>query len=172
MKKLILAISMLGLFLISCEKQDQKPAFDENTLPERLKFEIFNLNNYSERGNKPILRVEWDEWGRAKKDCDGWGLCNATWTWFPPEEKSIHITAPVYSTIVQYDLNQNKYYIDILLSEMVPADIPIDLYPLAIDQSFTLYTSSVIGTDLIFNTGEYPYDSSLGTHGGFRIYFN
>jgi len=168
----MIAISMLGLLFASCEKQDQKTAFDENTLPERLKFESFNLSNFPDRESVTILKVEWDEWGRAKKDCEGWGLCNATWTWFPTEEKSAQVTSPAYSTIVQFDSQQGKYYIDILLSEMVPADISIDLYPLAIDESFTPYTAAVLGTDLTFNAGEYPYDSSLGTHGGFRIYFN
>ena len=176
MKKTVLILVFVGFIatFISCDKEGQnvslteKENFNEDLIPQKLSFQKNNLNPYN-RGE--IIIVEWDEWGRKKKDCKGWGLCDAVW--FPKaEEKSVNSDFSVYSTILQFDQISQKYFIDILLSEVVPIDIPIELYPLPVDESFIIYTEEAIGRNLIFEEGEYPFDETLGSFGGFRIYLN
>jgi|GEM_PF-1486947 hypothetical protein len=176
MQKTILSLVFVAFLatFISCNKEEQnvalteKEIFNEDLIPQKLSFQRNNLNS-NNRGE--IIIVEWDEWGRKVKDCKGWGLCNAVW--FPKaEEKSVNSNSNVYSTKLEFDQTSQKYFIDILLSEVVPIDIPIELYPLPIDESFILYTEEAIGRNLTFEAGEYPFDETLGSFGGFRIYLN
>jgi len=66
----------------------------------------------------------------------------------------------------------NKYYIDILLAESHPVEIPTDALTLKIDENFELKVEDVISQNLTFNQGDYHYDNSLGEFGGYRIYLD
>lgn len=172
---ILVVVSIFAAFNYSCSKEEQKfntsekEYFNEDLIPQILSFQKYNFISPTK---KPIIIVTWDEWGRAALDCDGWGLCNAVW--FPQfqENKSASSDSGAYSTQLEFDNIQEKYYIDVLLSEIIPSDIPIDLYPLRIDESFTLNTEQEIGQNITFEEGEYPFDEMLGSHGGFRIYLN
>jgi hypothetical protein len=78
-KLLIIAVVMVAL--ISCSKEgDSTTTFAENTIAKRLKFVDVNARINAKTNAKTktdIIIVEWDEWGRASRLCDGWGLCNA-----------------------------------------------------------------------------------------------
>lgn len=50
--------------------------------------------------------------------------------------------------------------------------MPNELSTLPIDEDITLDTQNELGFDLIMKAGEYPFDSSLGQFGGYKIKFN
>lgn len=175
MKKLLLtAIVMLAL--ISCSKEvDSTATFDENTIAKRLKFVDVNSRisvKTNAKTKTDILIVEWDEWGRASKLCDGWGLCNADW--FPSSSK---LASKVTSgnggaSILEFDASKKKYFIDILLAETVPSDIPKEVLTFKIDADFELNVQLAVGQSLTFHQGNYNFDDSLGKFGGYRIYLD
>ena len=170
--KLIIAILIVfGItIVISCNKKKESQNFNEDLIPKRLSFQKIDLNTISTKGT--IVIVEWDEWGRAKKNCGGWGLCNAVWFPQPTDSEKSDSTISNFSTLLKLDSITGNYYIDIILSAPVPDDVPIELFPLRIDENFTFNVEEAIGKNLQFNEGEYPFDESLGEFGGFRIYLH
>lgn len=167
-KIIILTIIALGITIaIGCKKKNESQNFNEDLIPQKLSFQKIDLKTITSK--EPIIIVEWDEWGRAKKDCGGWGLCNAVWFPGSSSEKSDSLNNN-FSTLLKLDLNTGNYYIDIMLSAPVPDDVPIELFPLRIDENFTLNIKEALGKNLNFNEGEYPYNKSIGEYGGFRIY--
>ncbi len=160
--KIILAL-LLGMFVVfqSCEKKEQ--LFDENMIAERLTFENADFN--IDKGPGGILKFTWDEWGRAKKDCDGWGLCNFT---LVPNDYKSSSEEYNFSAKLEIDLNDN-YYFDIVLAEPVPEDVPIESFPIMIDGLIEVDSYEIIGQNLSAK-GEYPFNNEIGEFGGFRIY--
>ena len=172
MKKItIITTSVLiiaSVVFYSCKKDVKNNiSISNNYTYKNLKFknQKSDLYNLKEEGGGTI--VEFDEWGRKKKQCHGWGLCNAVW--FPKADSS---TNPIYAAPLMFDSGTNKYYIDILLSEPMPLPIPDELQNIPIDEDFIIYSHEYSGTDLIFSAGEYPFDITLGDFGGYRIYLN
>lgn len=196
----LLTVFIVTVALISCSKDsDSVNNVDENSIAGRLKFldandrVTTNLTGKKADGGNIII-VEWDEWGRASKNCGGWGLCNAEW--FPFEEAPIDPIDPIGpldpidetptltgkslkqkslsknggSTILEFDSNANKYYIDILLAESAPSDIPDSSLIFKIDKDFSLNLKN--GKTLTFPNGNYTFNKSLGNFGGYRIYLN
>lgn len=177
--KIILAILLpLGVYT-SCNSDDTSLVeFDENTIAKRLSFvdintRIANIKNKQSLAKATLIIVEWDEWGRKARNCDGWGLCNADW--FPQFNKSVgqkSNTSNGAKTILEYDSNIEKYYIDILLADTVPSDIPLEALTLKIDEKFELDVQAAISRNLTFNEGDYPFNNNLGEFGGYRIYLD
>ncbi|MEI6695180.1 MAG: hypothetical protein WCO13_03840 [Bacteroidota bacterium] len=168
MKKLSLIICVLciGIFLYSCKKESKSVNTNNKITYQNLNFknQATNLNNLKvDEGGGTI--VEWDEWGRKKKQCKGWGLCNAVW--FPKKDTN---RVSNYSASLNFDPLTGTYYIDILLSEPMPSPIPEELLNIPIDENFTIFTKEVVGRDLIFETGIYQFNESLDEFGGYRIY--
>ncbi|MCF6168773.1 hypothetical protein [Lutibacter sp.] len=128
---------------------------------------IANKQNASKSFAKIII-VRWDEWGRKKKQCNGWGLCNAEWF---PQNKSSNFSSGG-ATLLEFDNSLDKYYIDILLDKTPPLEIPTDALTLKIDENFDLDVQEIISQNLTFNKGEYFYDNSLSEFGGYRIYLD
>ncbi|RUT71794.1 hypothetical protein D0817_03665 [Flavobacterium cupreum] len=187
----LVTLFIVTIAFISCSKDsDSATSIDENSIAGRLKF--LNANDRistslaGKKAEGDIIIVQWDEWGRASKNCGGWGLCNAEW--FPIEEAPIDppiIEVPELegksskqysvpqnggSTILEFDAKTNKHYIDILLAESVPSDIPGSAITFKIDKDFSLNLKS--GKNLVFHSGNYTYDKSLGDFGGYRIYLD
>ena len=75
----------------------------------------------------------------------------------------------VYQTLA-LDEELNQYYIDILLAETPPTDIPSESLTLKIDEDFDLDIEDELAQNLTFVVGDYPYNESLSTNGGYRIY--
>ena len=180
MKK-ILKLTFSLLFVLgtinSCNSDDDSSSFDENMVAKRLSFVDVNSRieynkNTKAKTQVDIIIVTWDEWGRASKDCGGWGLCNADW--FPSSQKGTlgKSNNSGASTLLEFDSLNNKYYIDILLSENVPTDIPLNAITIKIDEDFELNVQEAISRNLTFNQGDYPFNTSLGKFGGYRIYLD
>lgn len=185
----ILALFITAIAFVSCSKENETTSIDENSIASRLKFlsanDRFFANPIGKSAEGDIIIVQWDEWGRASKNCGGWGLCNAEW--FPLEEAPAVDEVPELegkasksylspknggSTILEFDSKVNKYYIDILLAEDVPSDVPSASLTFKIDKDFSLDVKNAIGENLIFHTGIYLFDKSLGNSGGYRIYLD
>lgn len=172
-------ISFLGIS--SCSDEGITNIINENDIASQL---IFKKINFDELNNSKLNKsswcgviVDWDEWGRASKNCDGWGLCNADW--FPPCEEEVRKNNITYSsppngyaTFVKKEDKTNRYYIEILLAAPKPSTLSdIDL-TLKIDKTFELDTKSVLGSTLTFKSGSYFFDNKLGEFGGIKIYLD
>lgn len=183
--KFLSIFSFMALLTVTSCSEDDKPAtvssYDENTIAKQLRFVDISTRIANKQGNTrvkargiTIIIVEWDEWGRASKNCGGWGLCNANW--FPQfkrtAQKSRNVSTNGGATLLEFDGSLSKYYIDILLAETPPAEIPIEALTLKIDENFELNVKNAISKNLTFNQGDYSYDNSLGEFGGYRIYLD
>jgi hypothetical protein len=157
------------LFIFSCNKSDVVE-IDENTIASRLKFKKISDEEITAKGT--IVRIEWDEWGRSSRNCDGWGLCNYTVTWFPENKSTGTPNDYNYSFPINYDASKNQFYLEMLLEEPVPIDLPLENHPLKVDEIMILNTKDVFDKDLIIMNGEYFFNSQLGEFGGFIIYFD
>lgn len=175
MKKLVFT-AIIMLAISSCSKEvDSAVTFDENTIAKRLKFLDVNSRISVKTNAKTkvdAIIVEWDEWGRASKNCDGWGLCNAEWFGGSSKLASKDKIGNGGASILEFDANKKKYYIDILLAETVPSDIPKEVLTLKIDADFELNVQRAVGQNLTFHQGNYNFEDSLGKFGGYRIYLD
>ena len=110
--------------------------------------------------------------GRKKVGCDGLGLCRAEW--FPELFPGARIDATESEngaqTLLEFDEELNQYYIDILLAETPPTDNPSESLTLKIDEDFDLDIEDELAQNLTFVVGDYSYNESLSTNGGYRIY--
>lgn len=164
----LLIAGMLG----ACSKE-QKVTSNLDNIAQQLKFVSVNERIKEKthlNSREKIIIVQWTEWGRASKDCHGWGLCNAEW--FPQFNTMVLNPNPGNggSSILEIDQSKNKYYFDILLAASPPASISLVNLTLPVDYDIVLNTKTDIGTDLRINQGWYYYDSKMGGFGGFRIY--
>lgn len=125
-------------------------------------------NGIQHRGPCSYVIVTWDgEWGRAKKNCDGWGLCKSRWFFWDCSGKMDGNT----SAPLEIDTTNNKHYIDILFDAPVPSNIPVEDLALAIDEEFQLWIED-LQLNLTFQEALYPYNPNLGEFGGIRIYLD
>ena len=178
-KFLAIFVFMALLTVTSCSEDNEAVnSYDENAVAKQLSFvdvdtRIANKQSKGTESRLPILIiVVWDEWGRASKQCKGWGLCNADW--FPQFDRSSKKSTSTNggATLLEFDDSLNKYYIDILLAVTPPAEIPTDALTIKIDENFELEVEDAISQNLTFNQGDYGYDNSLGEFGGYRIYLD
>ena len=160
----------LTFSLFSCSENFELEKNNVETLSKKLNFVRADkrIEELSKNGNSRflIVIVEWDEWGRASRNCASWGLCNANW--FPQFKNNPNGG----STILEYKDDIQKYYIDILLGSPVPSDIDLNEFPIEIDEDFILNVEEKIGKNLTFKRGSYNFDNNLGNYGGFRIYLD
>ena len=76
------------------------------------------------------------------------------------------------ASLLEFDISKKKYYIDILLAETAPSDIPQEALTFKIDADFELNVQQAIGQNLTFHQGNYTFNYSLGEYGGYRIYLD
>ena len=166
------ALLITGIFS-ACSKEQKVTLSDTDNIAQQLKFVQVNESKKGKPGTlnrERIIIVQWEEWGRAKKDCEGWGLCNAEW--FPQFNDMIINPNPIGggASILEYDHSNNEHYFDIMFASKPPESIPLLSLTLIVDYDIVLDTQTRIGTNLKINQGMYYYDSSIGDHGGYRIY--
>lgn len=170
---LMLLISIISLITYSCTKENEESLINEEDISKSLIFKDISsqLNNAQNRtvfigaNEENIVIVSWEEWGRASKNCRGWGLCNADW--FPGISGVNYTNGNGYATYLQKDDSTGQYYLEIKLA--AESTIPENLLDLKIDADFELDTTLEIGQKLIFKKGTYFFDSTLGEYGGIRI---
>jgi len=115
-KFMAIFILMALVTFTSCSKDNETTeTYDENAILTQLRFvdvntRIANMQNAENQSRIKIIIVEWDEWGRKRRNCKGWGLCNADW--FPKNNRQAkRITSTNGSaTLLEFDSSLNKYY--------------------------------------------------------------
>jgi len=108
---------------------------------------------------------------RPSTGCEkGFGFCN--FKWFPNRDTASNLLEnDLYkqSFILKCDEEGNKY-VDLELSEK-PADLDTDkMQPLVVEE--TLKSYNIVNGEqqkLVVPQGEYPFNSSIGQFGGYRI---
>lgn len=163
-----------SIMIISCTKENEKNTINEDQIAKSLVFKEFQPQSvtrqnrivYTGSDAGKLIIIRWEEWGRASRDCRGWGLCNAEWfEW--GREVNYNGNGNGYAAPLQIDDTTGKYYLDILLG--AESTIPENLLDLKIDAEFELDTTLEIGKKLIFKQGTYHFDSTLGEFGGIKI---
>lgn len=159
-------IILLTTIYISCKKGTDQ---NGNTL---TKEEILQ-SSQSSTGNEQryhIYYASWDEWGRARRNCDGWGLCNFQSCWFCCTDDHNQI---VNCQTQQRIENAGKITID---DQTKDGDMTIELHPSiqiqndAITQRLTLYIDQDLeNAEFIIRAGEYIFDQQIGSFGGYRL---
>ena len=171
--KKITVFTLLSAFVLtSCKDEQVLETSDENTIAQQIKVVDVNkriATEYPETSlRKRLIIVRWEKWGRKKVWCNGWGLCRAEW--FPELFPGARIDATESEngaqTLLEFDEELNQYYIDILLAETPPTDIPSESLTLKIDEDFDLDIEEELAQNLTFVVGDYPYNVSLSTNGG------
>jgi hypothetical protein len=173
--KKITVLTLLSAFVLtSCEDEQILETYDENTIAQQIKVVDVNkriATEYPETSlRKRLIIVRWEGWGHGEQ-CKGWGLCQAEWF---PQFKGARIDATESGngaqTLLEFDEELNQYYIDILLAETPPTDMPSESLTLKIDEDFDLDIEDELAQNLTFVVGDYPYNELLSTNGGYRIY--
>ena len=173
-KKIAVYTLLSAFVLTSCEDEQVLETYDENTIAQQIKVVDVNeriATEYLETSlRRGLIIVRWEKWGHGGR-CKGWGLCKAEWF---PQFKGARVDATESGngaqTLLEFDEELNQYYIDILLAETPPTDIPSESLTLKIDEDFDLDIEEELAQNLTFVVGDYPYNESLSTNGGYRIY--
>lgn len=202
MKTKILSVALISTIFIGCSKEESNFTSNSTTQPqennaarltdETLLWQTLETKNYTRDENDLpdgipgnggatfIIIVQWDEWGRAKKECMGGGLCNAEW--FPefnerlnPDGSGEGDTPPPlkdHAFVVKFEESSQNYYIDILVKYPMPSILPITFSVLPIDADIVLDTQNMLGFDLVLSAGQYSFNQGLEPFGGYRVYLN
>lgn len=172
----VTTLLIVPVFMTNCTKNAEQ-VIDEDSVASRLSFKkISNEEIITKSGSKDasavIVRIEFDEFGRTSRNCKGWGLCNYEIIWFPKDESKSLVTNNDYrySFPIFHDTNMNRFYIEILLDKPVPNDLPLDDFPLKVDELMVLDSYKIFNKDLFILNGDYRFNRNLGDYGGFVIY--
>jgi len=167
------AVVLMAAIYSSCSKDQEKIESIQIDVTQQLKFVPLADRIKEEVGavnREQVIILTWKEWGREKKDCEGFGLCKAKW--FP--ERNRAVLDPVgengCASILEFDERNSKYYFDIVLADYPPPSIPDSALSLIVDYDIVLDLNGEIGKDLIIKRGDYNYDRTLNVYGGYRIY--
>lgn len=98
------------------------------------------------------ITISWDEWGRASRNCDGWGLCNFSWGVSGRHSASVYTDA------------SGQMYAKILI-DAIPNGEAVQF--LIVDKDLTSVGEN--GNTYLIKQGEYPLDKSLGSLGGYKV---
>jgi len=137
---------MATSFLVSCEKEDAVSTTDAKS-------------NNSLFAKPVIYYATWDEWGRAKRGCDGWGLCNYTDCWLCDDGMPATNWAPVI-----YDDQTGEGTMNISLRP----EVEIEHYAIAHHSPFNV-DADIVNPGSTLHAGVYQFDPSVGEHGGYKI---
>jgi hypothetical protein len=163
MKKIILGLSFLAIAatttFVACKKDEKSVQTSQKN----------NGTSNLLRDGKSVVIVAWDEWGRKKKDCKGNGLCKAVWFPLTDEDQS---SSYAHSTTLEFDEVLGKYFVKLLRESSVGNPVPLEILTLPIDEPILLNTQAVLGQNLTFPIGEYPYIANLGLYGGYKVYLD
>jgi hypothetical protein len=116
-----------------------------------------------------IVFADWDEWGRTSKECASWGLCNFRSCTFCCVQEGTIVDCPTKSRMpnsgtIKIDTLTNKGFLYIELDPL------FDIQKLAIDKKEIFYIDDDLSNkEFIIKKGQYPFNSSIGKYGGYKI---
>lgn len=154
----------LFVVLFSCES-------DRDIYESNAESESISVSSNSPTASKwYIYYATFDEWGRASRDCDGWGLCNYRdcWGCWVNDKGTIVDPDNPNST-----LNYGTVAIDDstnLGTMTIELDPNISIQNDAILYQETLYVDEdIVNKNSILYKGDYLFDSNVGSHGGYTL---
>jgi len=160
MKKIIFLITIVTIlstfFLVSCERGEElEDNKIENGIDKKIEYHIHYAT--------------WDEWGRAKKNCKGWGLCNYNGCWFCCTDGGVIVdcdstTKVQNSATIIIDKETNQGFFIIELDPLI--EIQNDAI---INEKIFYIDEDIIEGNTILHKGEYNFDIQVGKHGGYRL---
>jgi hypothetical protein len=107
-----------------------------------------------------IFYVTWEEWGRASRNCAGWGLCNfySCWTCEIADRPGQYSGKVIYNDetgrgTLSIELNQTEE----IQTEAITWELP-----------FTIDKDIVNGKVTLLK-GIYKFDSKVGPYGGYLV---
>jgi hypothetical protein len=162
--RFILSLFILTLLVSGCTENESQ--FSPTDEAENLPLALEN------RASFYMYHAAWDEWGRAARNCDGWGLCNFVDCGFcciddltgeqvdcltgnPPDENT---------AIVIIEEGSNFGTLTIKLDSNDPTQLVAisNQKALKIDQN-------LVGQYFTILSGSYAFDSSIGNNGGYAV---
>ncbi len=147
MKKIILGSLILLVIgvISSCQKEIKNTSIKES--------------QSTQTASKPVIyHAEWDEWGRAKKGCKGWGLCNFSDCWFCDDGEALHTADVIFD-------DQTKE--GFMIIELDPSD-PVEANAITTAKAFYV-DEDIDNPNSILHMGIYPFDQTVGEYGGYRL---
>jgi len=158
-------ILLVVISFFSCDKSEV--VTDENIQTTNQSFNSLN----SSKVRFYIYYSTWDEWGRKKKDCKGWGLCNYTDCWF--------CCIDDYSDqVVDCENSQRIENVGIVTIDtetdtghmVIELDPSISIQNDAIVNQKILYIDYDIVTDnSVVHADDYLFDPNVGSYGGYIL---
>src|SRR4051812_5290973 len=103
---MIFSVVLVALMCLNC-KQGIAQIQD---VASQMKFVDVNERLKNVDRSLAVVIVSWSKWGRSKKGCKGFGLCDPHWF---PEGQEISVGAGGGS-IIELNRNSGNYYFDIL----------------------------------------------------------
>ncbi len=147
---LLIVLVFFSFYIISCENEDKQSSIVSD-------YSTFNLN---ENHKWCLYYCEWDEWGRASRDCKGWGLCNFYDCW----NCNIDNKNGKYQGKVLFDDITREGFL------IIELDILDDIQKYAIENNEIFSIDEDINNpNSILHKGQYQFDSTIGLHGGYKI---
>jgi hypothetical protein len=157
----LLMFITLGNAFVSCETSQT----NERAIHENL--------NKSSPVRLQIIYITWDEWGRASKECSGWGLCNMTSCTFccldendnivpcPKNNESLQ-NKMAGSVEIDLDSNEGFLYIELDNTKTDQNEAIVNGKEFFIDQDIS-------NDGITLHQGVYQYDATIGLRGGYKV---
>ncbi len=154
---LVTSITLLSIFfLISCQENEN---YEKNTTESGINKKVEFHIHYA----------TWDEWGRAKKNCKGWGLCNYSGCWFCCTDGGVIVDCDSASkiqnsaTIIVNDRTKQGFFI-------IELDPSITIQNEAIINKKIFYIDEdIVFENTILHKGEYSFNEQVGEYGGYKL---
>jgi hypothetical protein len=159
MKKYIFILMAVVLAVTACNEQEQTKL---SPTPETSQVETISSAPEPDEGGPKRLRCTWTDWGRAKKGCDGGGLCNWDCEW---EDVPVDNPASTIFNDFAKRTSTGDYYLEIPISSSMPAENNYQTFPVDED----IYYTSSTGDIWLMEAGEYPIDLTIGNQGGYNV---
>lgn len=163
MKKVKIIVFVLFIGFISCTTgYDSLEEFSTND-DAKIEYRI----------SIKLVKLHWDEWGRAKKDCDGWGLCNfqSCWFWQDCWTESFVVPPNGGSGTVEFDDETRNYSLIIELdpTNSIQNDAINSEKVFYVDEDIIEIEPSEGWSKMTIKAGIYSFDSEIGNSGGYSI---
>lgn len=160
MKTLIFILSIGFALALNSGSEKQENSFEEKEVElndaQSIKIE-----------RRRLIQTCWDEWGRAKHDCEKWGLCNfsACWAWQEPCCDSEDGSS---GTIEEFE-SGNRLSIVLDISKTIEKDAISAKKDLFVDEDIVTNSPVDDWETITMEKGVYSFDPNVGENGGYLI---
>lgn len=148
-------------------------ALMSNAQEVNLKFKDPTVDKGTVVSNEKFILLSWDGWGRASRDCAGWGLCHAHGFYCTHDNVPVNCfgsSKVVAGATLQQEEETGNYYMLILLNEPMPKEQSDEYNTLPVDKDISVkVVDEKDEKELTILAGEYSFDEKLGTNGGYKV---